>query len=87
MGELKRKSGSIILNGSQVDYLLQYDGAAYIDLQVRRGRLTTHAQGYDFTFFVSDGGQGKKDCERKFPGLLALLAKRFPDIPWTEGKK
>ncbi len=81
MGEIKERYGSLVLNnGSQVDYFLQYDGSAYIDFQVRRTRLTTRAQGYDFSFFLSDGGQGKRDCERKFPGLLEMIVKRYPDV-------
>jgi hypothetical protein len=87
MAELKTRHGSIILNGTQVDYLIQSDGAGYMDLQVRRSRLTTRAQGYDFTFFLSDGGKGIADCDKKFPGLRVLLAKRFLDMNFSEKSK
>ena len=80
MSELITRRGAIILNGAQVDYLYHTDGAGFSDIQVRRGRLTTTEKSYDFSFILSDGGEGLKACEKKFPGLLALLSKRFPEL-------
>jgi hypothetical protein len=42
--------------------------------------LTTFEKAYDYSFILSDGGTGQKDCDKKFPGLRAALAKRFPDL-------
>jgi len=80
MTPLQTSRGSIILNGAKVDYLYHTDGAGFSDIQVRRGRLTTKEKAYDFSFILAVGGEGLKACEKKFPGLLALLAKRFPDL-------
>jgi len=80
MGNIITKRGSIILNSAQVDYLYHTDGAGFSDLQVRRGRLTTQERAYDFSFILSDGGEGLKGCEKKFPGLLTMLSQRFPEL-------
>jgi hypothetical protein len=72
--------GSIILNGKQVDYLIQTDETGYVDLQVRWARLTRVERAYDHSFIFSDGGEGLAECDKKFPGLRALLAKRFPEL-------
>lgn len=80
MGKLIARRGSIILNGSQADYLYHTDGVGFSDIQVRRGRLTTIERSYDFSFILSDGGEGLKACEKMFPGLLTLLSQRFPEL-------
>jgi hypothetical protein len=80
MAEVKKSAGSIILNGKQADYFLQWDGASYLDLQVRWARPGLFEKTYDHSFILSDGGEGIRDCDKKFPGLRPLLAKRYPDL-------
>jgi hypothetical protein len=87
MEQLKTKKGSIILNEKQIDYFIQTNGVNYTDLQVRRARHSVNEKDYDYSFIFFEGDEGKIECENKFPGLLKLLAKRFPEFDLALNEK